>query len=505
MKKIILLSLFLFPLCISAQEVQPKITLEKMRLLILPSTASERYEEIADRVTAIVATEATRLGRFEVIDRNHLEAIMGEQALQLSGIINDSDVVEIGKVAAAPEALLVTILNFGQKGVPPEDEEEEDKKDRKKAREAGLLGIIAKGVVDAVIDKELENVERYPNNIQTTLSCEVRKIDLESGQSLDAFSVSIEHTGGNKTASLNKVLNQATWRVSQELRELYLLSSQIVDVRGREVILLLGQNMGLKKGTLFSISSPSTKRTIGEREIIIPGHQVGIVEVTELSQDANRGRILRKWAVIELGFPAVESTGGILAGGLGIKYGTGSTDMGLEFAGYINPLRRFGGSVFLGLGTLKDSRDDTDFNLRFGGDIYFRLINTIPFSLAASLSLPFNIVFRPDDGEKMGEDEHTVNSIMFSPVVGGRFEIMLNSKTDLVATVGYCLTSQMSKWDYSEDDDDDESKSYPAIWDPQLGAPSIDPTGLYFNIGLRFLIFNAGIGIPSFSDLQNFR
>jgi len=266
----------------------------------------------------------------------------------------------------------------------------------------------------------------------------------------------------------------------------------------------LGQNMGLKKGTLFSISSPSTKRTIGEREIIIPGHQVGIVEVTELSQDANRGRILRKWAVIEPGFPAVESTSGILAGGLGIKYGTGSTDMGLEFAGYINPLRRFGGSVFFGLGTLKDSRDDTDFNLRFGGDIYFRLINTIPFSLAASLSLPFNIVFRPDDGEKMGENEHTVNSIMFSPVVGGRFEIMLNSKTDLVATVGYCLTSQMSKWDYSEEDNDGESQSQQAIWE-NSDAPDIDPTGLYFNIGLRFLIFNAGIGMPSFSDLRNFR
>ena len=505
MKKIILLSLFVLPLFISAQEVQPNITEEKMRLLILPSTEIEQYQEIADRVTAIVASEATQLGRFEIIDRTQLEAIMGEQALQLSGIINDSDAVEIGKIAAAPEALVVTVLTYSQKGVPPEDEEEEDKKDRKKARESGLFGIIAKGVVDAIIDKELEDVERYPNNIQTVLSCRVHKIDLETGQSLDAFSIGAEHTGGNKGASLKKTLNIATWKVARELRELYLLSSQIVDVRGREVILLLGQNIGLKKGTLFSISSPSTKRTIGEREITIPGHQVGIVEVTELSQDANRGRVLRKWAPIEPGFPAVESTGGILAGGLGIKYGTGSTDMGLEFAGYINPLRRFGGSVFFGLGTLKDSRNDTDFNLRFGGDIYFRLINTIPFSLAASLSLPFNIVFRADDGEKIGEDKHTVNSIMFSPVAGGRFEIMLNSKTDLVATVGYCLTSNMSKWDYSEKDDDDESKSYSAVWDPQLSAPSIDPTGLYFNIGLRFLIFNAGIGIPSFSDLRNFR
>ena len=109
MKKIILLSLFVLSLFISAQEVQPNITEEKMRLLILPSTASERFEEIATQVTGIVASEATRLGRFEIIDRFQLEAIMNEQALQLSGIINDSDVVEIGKITAAKEALLVNV------------------------------------------------------------------------------------------------------------------------------------------------------------------------------------------------------------------------------------------------------------------------------------------------------------------------------------------------------------------------------------------------------------
>ncbi|MCK5331513.1 MAG: hypothetical protein KAK01_08895, partial [Candidatus Marinimicrobia bacterium] len=437
MKKIILLSLFVLPLFISAQEVQPNITEEKMRLLILPSTESERYEEIADRVTAIVASEATQLGRFEIIDRTQLEAIMGEQALQLSGIINDSDVVEIGKIAAAPEALVVTVLTYSQKGVPPDDEEEEDEQDRKTARKFGLFGIITKGIVDAVIDKELEGVERYPNNIQTILSCRVHKIDLETGQSLDAFSIGAEHTGGNKGASLKKTLNIAAWKVAQELRELFLLSSQIVDVRDREVILLLGQNIGLKKGTLFSISSPSTKRTIGEREIIIPGYQVGIVEVTELSQDANRGRVLRKWAPIEPGYPAVESTGKIICTGIGLQYGTGSSDLALEFMGYFNPLGRMGSSIFCGIGTLIDSRDDTDLNIRLGGDIYFRLIDTLPLSLAASLSLPVNIVFRDDD------DDNSVAMAMFSPVIGGRLEVMLGAKTDLVATVGFCPTSNM--------------------------------------------------------------
>lgn len=502
MKKLSLLLAVALPLLLAAQEITPEITLEKKRLLILPSAGGDDIESIDSKVTAIVAGEATALGRFEVIDRNNLKSIMDEQALQLTGIINDSDVVAIGKVAAAPEALIVTIFNFGQKGVPPEDEEEEDEKDRKEARKAGLLGIIAREVVDAAVDKALEDVERYPNNIQTTLQGEVRKIDLESGQSLASFSISVEHTGGNKSASLSKALSQVSWRVSQQLRELYLLTSQVVDVRGREVILLLGRNMGLKKGTLFAINTPDNRRTIGGREITVPGRQVGFLEVLELSQDANRGRILRKWEPIEPGYTAIEATGGIMAGGIGLKYGSQSPDLGLDFSAYFAPLRKFGGSAFFGLGTLVDSRDDTDFNLSFGGEIYFRLINTIPFSLAGSLSLPVNVAFRSDDAD----ESHTATSLVFSPVIGGRAEIMLNAKMDLIVSAGYCLTSNQSAWKYtvSDDDDDEEDVTYPAEWD-ERGAPKFDTTGLYFNVGIRFLMFNVGAGMPSLSDLPDFK
>ncbi|MBC8401792.1 MAG: hypothetical protein H8E14_09920 [Candidatus Marinimicrobia bacterium] len=493
MKKIILLSLFVLSLFISAQEVQPNITEEKIRLLILPSTAGERYEEIATQVTGIVASEATRLGRFVIIDRSQLEAIMNEQALQLSGIINDSDVVEIGKITAAKEALLINVYNFNQKGVPPDDDDDDDDDDGKGF---GLIGEIAKSIVDATIDKVMEDVERYPNNIQTVINGDVRKLNLETGQSLSSFSINISHTGGNKGKSMNKALNSLALQVSLELREMYLLTSQVLDVRGREVILLLGRNLGINKGTRFAISSPSTKRQVGDYEIDIPGRRVGFVKVTELSQNANRGLILRNWEPIEPGFIAVESTGRIMAGSLSLKYGSGSSDMGLDLTGYFNPLGQTGGSVFFGLGTIKDSYDEIDFSLRFGIDLYFRLINTIPFSLAGSVSLPIQFPIRDDD------EGNKVSAVLFSPVIGGRAEIMLSSNMDLIATLGYCPSSQLSKWDYSEDDDD-KSNSIPAEWDDGVG-PKFDSSGLYFNIGFRFLIFDSGIKAPSLSEMSRF-
>ncbi len=481
--------LFLFPLLLCAQE----ITLEKQRLLILPTSEGEDYESIASRVTGVVASEATQLGRFEIIDRNMLEAIMNEQALQLSGIINDSDVVEIGKIAAAKEALLVNLYHFNQKGVPPEEDDDEDDDDDS----PGLLGYIAKSIVDAAIDKAMEDVERYPNNIQTVIQGDVRKINLENGQSISSFSINVSYTGGNKGESLQKALNQVALRTSMELKEMYLLTSQVLDVRGREVILMLGRNLGLKKGTLFSINSPSTKRQVGGYEVEIPGRRVGFVKVTELSNDANRGTVLRNWEPIEPGFTAVESTSRIQAGGMSLRYGSESPVMGLDFIGYLNPMGRFDCALSIGLGTVQDSRSETDFTLRLGLDFALRMINTIPFSFSPVVIIPANFVFKRDDAE----DANSVNAVLFNPAVGGRVEIMLKPNMDLVATVAWSPSSQLSKWRYSEEEDD-ETEYYDAEWDGT--APKIAASGLYFNIGVRFLMFDSPLKTPTLAEMSRF-
>lgn len=94
-----------------ATQKSPQITSEKMRLLILPTTSDHYYyydEEIPKIITSIMA----ELGRFDVIDRNDLQRILQEQALQLSGVIDDSTVVKVGKIAAAKEALLINVKSM---------------------------------------------------------------------------------------------------------------------------------------------------------------------------------------------------------------------------------------------------------------------------------------------------------------------------------------------------------------------------------------------------------
>ena len=86
---------------------------EKMKLLILSSKFS-KYEDnsIEEEVTGYVADIATNLGRFEVIDRNHIGYIVREQKLQLSGLIDESMITEMGNIAAAKDGILVNVTHF---------------------------------------------------------------------------------------------------------------------------------------------------------------------------------------------------------------------------------------------------------------------------------------------------------------------------------------------------------------------------------------------------------
>ena len=476
--------ILLFTVSIS-QEVEPEITMERKKLIIL--TAEEKDEEITEKIYQLASSTVTQLNRYNVIDRSQLDRILKEQKLQHSGVVDQDQAIEIGKVAAANQALLIQVHNFGQKGVPTEKQKE---KEEEEEPETGLFGWVVKEVVKAEIDKEMENVERYPNNIHTVIDGEVRLINVETGESDASFSIHADYTGGVKAKSLSEALKQVRSQMYTNLKTLYKLSSEILDVRGDDVTLLLGKNMGVKPGTVFEIITREEKRVVRDREITIPGKSVGFVEVQTMSMDASEGRVLRKWDDIEPGYQAQEITGGIFAGGISGMYGSGNRNMRLRFFGNFNPFHRFGGSTFGDIGTVKDSRDDSDFQFGFGFDINYRVIRTSPFSLGAVLSLPFDFHSRSDDVENiLGKniESHTVYIPVFSPRVGIQSEIMVSPSLDLVIRGEYILASINldNQWTYT--DEDDTSNSIPANWEGP--EPEINYSGMILTFGIRSVFF----------------
>lgn len=114
--------LLLIPLSfISAQKIDATVTDEKKRLLVLASNKNTPKDAIERKVSKVVAEVASKLGRYEVIDRNNLETILDELALHQAGFIEEKGIIELGGFASAKEAMKVEISHYSQKGVPPEN------------------------------------------------------------------------------------------------------------------------------------------------------------------------------------------------------------------------------------------------------------------------------------------------------------------------------------------------------------------------------------------------
>ena len=121
LKIIIQFLLYFFSSTYLFAQNEENITLDKKRLLVLPSKGLEDTETITMKVTNIIAGKATELGRFIIIDRTQIASVMSEHVLHQTGIIGEKDILSIGKLASAEVGLIVTVNTFGQRGVPPKD------------------------------------------------------------------------------------------------------------------------------------------------------------------------------------------------------------------------------------------------------------------------------------------------------------------------------------------------------------------------------------------------
>ena len=393
-----------------ATQKESQITLEKKRLLILPTKSDHYYDE---EVTNIIVGIVAQLGRFEVIDRNNLQKILEEQTLQLSGVINDSMIVSVGNIAAAKEALLI--------------------------------------------------------NVKSRLSVQVRHIDIETGQLLR--SIDINASGKSGKDARKEFKKKAT----EELKKLYLMTSEIVAVDNQEVILYLGEEVGIDKGTIFVIEKREQTRTYLGRTIKIPGRRAAFVSVEDISPEGNRSVIFRQWRSIQPGDKAVEfvkSTYGFQLNFVPPLHNS-FYSLGIQYRARAIKKRSWGGEIrFL---QVNDSFDDNDGGFGFGAFGMQRLLNISRLTFLLKLGVDMNIILRKDD------EDNSVNTVPFLAYLGLNTEIVLSEKTDLVISAGYRFAGKSSSWTRT---DGGESS---VVWNN--GAPEVDLSGPFLSAGYKFIFF----------------
>ena len=497
--KQILFSLIFFVFSnVVAQELEDGLTLEKKSVVILPGQDAENPESISSKVTSIVAAKAVELGRFNVIDRTKIESILAEQKRQLSGIVDETQIVEIGNLAAADQALLVKIITFGQRGVPPpkketkkeegEKEEKEEKKEKKEYDES-LFEWIIKESVTAGLQKTLEGVELYPNNIQTIIRTEVGLLNIESGVLENNFHIAASHTGGNKTASLSSALNQLGWQISRKLREFYLIASEVIEKEGNKITILTGSDMGLEEGTIFEVNSLDQEKIYKGRVITLPGNPIALARLTNVGKNTSNAEIIRQWKEVKTGHGVNEMIYDPTATEYEIKTRNGS-NFSVNAKLWWSPFKKFTTAVTGEIGTIKDMRGEDDPLLGLGIELKTKLLDIERFQLSTGISLPFNYFAKVDD------DTNYVSQSFLNPSINLTTSIILHRKRDLFISLQYIPWNNDDKWEYSEiieienEDDPEEPANdliyHPAVWDDGKIIPRLNTKGLYITIGMRF-------------------
>jgi len=331
----------------ASQTISPLVTDTKKRLLVLSSKPGDSENDIGQTISKIVAEVATSLGRYEVIDRNQLETILDELALHQAGLIDEKDILELGGIASAKEAMNVDVIHFSQKGVPPKKDKEKDDDDDKSFWETVAIEMVKGAIRSATKHRE---DEPYPYNIETIIHANIILLDVETGKTLENFPISTTYTGGSRGESLIKALRMVRWNVSRALQELYTITSEVLAVEGSHVTLYLGSDMGIRKGTIYEISRLDKKKNLRDREIIIPGSSVGLVRLDKVSGDASVGTVVRKWGRVKVGYKATEMIHPPkAAAGIYVTYN--QKRQGLDRGGVslqLNPFGRWALTVILG-------------------------------------------------------------------------------------------------------------------------------------------------------------
>jgi hypothetical protein len=108
MRHIIIFSLLLFAQHVFAQE-------EKLRVAVFDPTSSGTTIDEGSKVAVreLVSSTFVNTGKYNIVERSLLERVMKEQEFSNSGVVDDSQATEIGKLAGAHKVVLSVVTLVG--------------------------------------------------------------------------------------------------------------------------------------------------------------------------------------------------------------------------------------------------------------------------------------------------------------------------------------------------------------------------------------------------------
>lgn len=373
------------------------------------------------------------------------------------------------------ESLIITLVEFDQKGVPKDTKYSENNLKDNVLKPAGSLlkDLFGKKNHNG---RESAKTEPFADNVQTRLNIFVQAVDIRKERLFGNFSITIVHTGGDKFQSFEKALEKLVIKATIELKILFLLSSEVTflaDNYGK--ISLTGKY--IEPGMYFELIEPDRAEQVGNEIQIINGKRAGIAVVTDTLAQHSLIQYVRKWKPRSPGFWAIEYNYPIFA--LQVNYQPPSrfSYQRLDFQFNFTPLKKFDSGGGFHLFKIEDDRDHEVGGFGLYGFMLWRILYSNNFTIGTKFGFDLDFPIRKDDAGNV------VTLAIPSIFTSINTEFLISEKVDLVLNVGYRLAEPANSWEYTVEDDE----SVPAYWVSHY--PKVNNTGLILSLGLRYLIF----------------
>ncbi len=210
-------------------------------------------------------------GIFDVIERSQLDKIVKEQQLSLTGLIDVSDAVKIGKISGVRYAVIGSVPNVNYRAVQKVDDKGEP-----------YLS------VDALVVIQIRVID-----IKTAGVLFSKTYNAKPGGGLLGSILSLD-TSADPETTLAKTVKRVYKKVAKDMTNAFPMSGYILSIEGNIVTIDIGKQAGVKKKMLFDVIKETEKIHPKTKKLIVIEKKVGLLKVKEVTGDESSECIIKK-------------------------------------------------------------------------------------------------------------------------------------------------------------------------------------------------------------------
>ncbi len=235
-------------------------------------TAAREYQ---NALTDKIATKIIQSHRFNVIDRTYLDKVLAEQDLHLTGLIDESTVVQMGKVLGVHKLI---VGRFTRNST--ERHSAEHYSDGKKRTDA-----------------------YYSAMVQTT----IKLLDVESGRYLEAAEAEGTGRGSDQRNALLNALDEVADAIMDRFEKYFAIQAYVTAVDKAMVTIDRGSIVGVQEGMDFLVFHVPGVGGWIPPESSTSDQSIGVIRIVSVESQTSRGRIMAGFDKIKPGHLVRES------------------------------------------------------------------------------------------------------------------------------------------------------------------------------------------------------